>query len=56
VNYIRFKELLLKLGMILDVTGGPSDSQESNLILELWQILQNQNGAGFEVMQEDVTI
>jgi hypothetical protein len=26
VNYIRFKELLLKLGMISEVTGGPSES------------------------------
>jgi hypothetical protein len=29
----------MKLGMINDVTGGPSESLESNLILELWSIL-----------------
>ena len=26
VNYIRFKELLLKLGMINDATGGSNES------------------------------
>ena len=58
MNYIRFKELLLKLGMITDVTGGPSESQESNLILELWQLLQQPYllSANSELMQEDITL
>lgn len=36
INYIRFKELLLRLGMITGVSGTPNEVQESNLILELW--------------------
>lgn len=36
INYIRFKELLLRLGMIMGVAGTPNESIESNLILELW--------------------
>lgn len=38
INYIRFKELLLRLGMITGVSGTPNEIQESNLILELWQL------------------
>ncbi len=38
INYIRFKELLLRLGMIMGVAGTPNESVESNLILELWQL------------------
>jgi hypothetical protein len=38
INYIRFKELLLRLGMITGVSGTPNESIESNLILELWQL------------------
>jgi hypothetical protein len=40
----------MKLGMISDVTGGPSESQESNLILELWQTLQQAYSQGDEVL------
>jgi hypothetical protein len=36
LNYIRYKELLMKLGMITGVAGTPSEIIESNLILELW--------------------
>ena len=39
LNYIRFKELLMKLGMISELTHATAvaiDTQESNLIIELW--------------------
>lgn len=38
LNYIRFKELLMKLGMISEITShsAPPESQEASLILELW--------------------
>ena len=54
--------MLLKLGMITDVTGGPSESQESNLILELWQLLQqpylylSPSSEQQQLMQEDITL
>ena len=38
INYIRFKELLLRIGMIMGVAGTPNELVESNLILELWQL------------------
>lgn len=41
LNYIRFKELLMRLGIISELTHAASalESQESNLILDLWQLL-----------------
>ena len=45
LNYIRYKELLLKLGMITGVVGTPSESIESNLVLELWQLISQSESA-----------
>lgn len=45
LNYIRFKELLVRLGMISELTAhvAQAESQESTLIFELWQILKTKN-------------
>ena len=51
INYIRFKELLLRLGMIMGVAGTPYEIQESNLILELWQ-LTSQNHQSDQIAEE----
>lgn len=43
LNYIRFKELLMRLGLISELTNHSSasiDSQESVLIIELWKLLK----------------
>jgi hypothetical protein len=41
LNYIRFKELLMRLGMISEFSHqGAVDSQENMLILELWNLFK----------------
>jgi Fe2+ transport system protein B len=54
LNYIRYKELLMKLGMITGVAGTPSEIIESNLILELWQLISQSESA--EQIAEDVNL
>ncbi|TNV84608.1 hypothetical protein FGO68_gene10178 [Halteria grandinella] len=61
LNYIRFKELLMRLGLISELTNHTTsaniDSQESVLIIELWKLLKSkQVQEDEEGKQEDVRI
>lgn len=42
LNYLRFKDFLVHLGLLTDIASMQSESQERALLYDLWRILQGE--------------
>ena len=57
LNYIRFKEVLLRLGMINELSlSAQIESSEGALILELWQLLRPDTESSLDQIPEDIKL